>query len=203
MTRSFVRDNAFLIAAICLPVLVAALFLLASVVPQATVPPPAYDLVFKVELPYGARPPSGVAVDFEVRDGRVHARVSPPLPAASYAQGWALFRFDHLTLEVREIPFEPPAESGSAVVRQTLPVEALAGQRLLTATRAPDGYELQNRTGEGGGLVGELFGVGTRRRRPALVREGRAVELNLPARYIELYQPPVYTLGWVAGGEAR
>ena len=47
MARSggrFIRDNAFMVAAIALPVLVAGLFILASAVPRWTVPPPSYDL---------------------------------------------------------------------------------------------------------------------------------------------------------------
>ena len=47
MAGRLVRDNAFLIAAAALPVLVVALFLLSTAIPRWTVPPPAYDVLLR------------------------------------------------------------------------------------------------------------------------------------------------------------
>ena len=80
----FIRNNAFMVAAIALPVVVAGLFILASAVPRWTVPPPSYDLLLKTTRPYN-QPPATVLVDFNVRDGRVEATLSTVVPNA-YAQ---------------------------------------------------------------------------------------------------------------------
>jgi hypothetical protein len=204
----FLRDNAFLVAAVCLPVAVAGLFMLASAIPRSTVPPPAYDLVFKVAQPYGVRSSSGPTVDFIVRDGHVEARIEPPPPSGSYDQTWTLLLFDHVTQTVREIPFEvpraTPADGTFPATATTLTVEALTEKRLMTQSRAPDGYELQNRMTVNRGLVGELFGMSSSRyRAPALVNDGRTVELDLPARFTDFYRPPVYALGWLADEGTR
>ncbi len=46
MGRRFVRDNAFLIAAVALPLVVVGFFLLFTAIPRWTVPPPQHDLLF-------------------------------------------------------------------------------------------------------------------------------------------------------------
>ena len=93
-----------MVAAIALPVLVAGLFILASAVPRWTVPPPSYDLLLKTTRPYN-QPPATVLVDFNVRDGRVEATLSPPVPNG-YAQQWALLLYDHETGNVEEIAID-------------------------------------------------------------------------------------------------
>ena len=104
----FVRDNAFIVAAVALPVLVGAFFLVASAIPRWTVPGPAFDLVMRVPRPYDATP-NKVIVEFNVRDGRVEGTARPAPPDQGYSQRWALLYFDHTTMTVREIPFEQPA----------------------------------------------------------------------------------------------
>jgi hypothetical protein len=89
----FLRKNAFLVAAVSLPVVVVGFFLLSTAIPRWLVPPPAYDLLLRSGRPYE---PSGprIAVDFYVRDGRVEAVVRP-VPANTYSQLPALWLFDH------------------------------------------------------------------------------------------------------------
>ena len=79
MARSlsrFLRDNAFIVAAVVLPVAVAAFFAVATVIPRWTVAPPSYDLVMRTTGPYDATP-AGVMVEFAVRGGRVEATLRP------------------------------------------------------------------------------------------------------------------------------
>src|SRR6188474_2962219 len=45
--RRFVRQNAFLVAAVALPLVVIIFFLLAAAIPRWTVAPPAFDLVLR------------------------------------------------------------------------------------------------------------------------------------------------------------
>ena len=196
----FIRDNAFLLAAMSLPVVVAAFFLLASVIPQWTVPAPAHDLVLRVARPYDTTPPK-VVVDFNVRDGRVEATVRPA-PTTGYVQPWALFLFDHDTGSVREIPFEVPDMAEDEAPR-TIVVDALSGQRVSAQAAAPDGYALQTRTTGSSGLVGALFGMGRYRQNAALVNRGRFVSLDLPSPYGDPYQSPIYAVGWVVGEGQR
>jgi hypothetical protein len=199
MARSlsrFLRDNAFVVAAVVLPVAVAAFFVVATVIPRWTVPPPSYDLVMRTTRPYDASRP-GVVVDFAVRGGRVEATLRPPTPPNVYAEPSALLLFDHNTMSVREIPLELPARMEEGEPPRTIVVEALSRRRISPQAEAPDGYALQNRTGNSPGLVGELFGMGRYRQTAALVNDGRVVQLTLPAPFRDPYQSPVYHVGWV------
>ena len=192
----FVRDNAFIVAAIALPVVVGAFFFVATTIPRWTVPPPEYDLVLRVTRPYdGTR--TGVVVDFAVRDGRVEATVRPPTPTNPYSEPVALLLFDHETMTVREIPLEIPTHMAEGDPPRTIVVEALSSRRVSPQTSAPDGYALQNRSGGRPGIVGDIFGMGGYRPIAVVTNRGRMVELDLPAAYRTPYQSPVYHVGWV------
>jgi hypothetical protein len=194
--RGFLRDNAFLVAAVVLPVAVAGFFLLATAVPRWTVPLPQHDLVLQVERPYQDNP-ARVDVASSVDGGRVQA-TARLAPKDTYTRRWALLRFDHTTLKLKEIPVAVPNDLKTDEAR-TFVVEALAGVRVTGEARAPDGYELTTWTSGSGGLVGELFGMGRSRRTPSLVNRGRAVPLDLPSPFEVWYGWPVTVIGWVVG----
>ena len=191
----FLRDNAFMVAAVLLPVVVAGLFILASAVPRWTVPPPSYDLLLKTTRPY-THPPATVLVDFNVRNGRVEATLSAPTPNG-YSQQWVLLLFDHETMNVEEIAIDVPAAMAQGEPPRTIVVDSLAARRVSAQTAAPDGYELRTRSSGSPGIVGGLFGMGRYRQTAALVNQGRVVEINLPSPYGDPYQSSVYSVGWV------
>jgi hypothetical protein len=194
----FLRDNAFLVAAFALPVAVVLLFLVASVIPRWTVPPPAYDLVLRASGQYD--PARRISVEFAVRDGRIEATVRP-LPEHGYPQIASLVLVEHATMNVREIPVPLPATMAENDPPQTIVVEALAGRRVLAQAKAPDGYEFEVRTRRGPGLVGDLFGMNRYDQAATLVNRGRVVPIVLPAA--SPYQAPVYSVGWLVDGEGR
>ncbi|MGH9253835.1 MAG: hypothetical protein ACRD3C_04615 [Vicinamibacterales bacterium] len=199
MTRrlsGFLRDNAFIVAAVALPVAVAAFFVIATVIPRWTVPAPAYDLVLRANRPYDATR-TAVMVEFTVRDGRVEATVRAPTPPNVFVEPRALLLFDHETMSVREIPVELPTRMAEGEPPRTIVVEALSDRRVSPQVAAPDGYALQVRRGGNPGLVGDLFGMGSYQQTAVLVKGGRVVEIDLPAPYRDPYQSPVYHIGWV------
>ena len=200
-TRGFLRDNAVLVAAFVLPAIVAALFILATAIPKWTVPLPQHDLLVRAEQ-YESPPPD-MSVEYLVRDGQLEAVVKPvvkpdnPNVGITYPQRWKLLLFDHTTSEVREIPVNLPRDVPPGETR-TVSVAALAGRRLLANEVAPDGYRVVslNTYGNGGGIVGEVFGMNRRYRRGiAIGKDGRTIELDLPAPYRESYGS-INTIGW-------
>ena len=196
--RRFLRDNAFLVAAVALPLIVVGFFLVASVVPRWLVPPPGYDLLLRASGPYDQSRPR-VAVEFRVRDGRVEA-VARPTSTTVYSQPAELFLFEHETLNVRRIPFDlPDLKEGDPP--STIPIAALAGRRVVAETKAPDGYELQTGSRGGSGIVGELFGMGRYDYQVVLVKGGRVVPVSLPGPYE--YRYSVSAVGWVLEDGAR
>jgi hypothetical protein len=193
----FLRNNFFLVAAVALPVLVVIFFLLATAIPRWTVPPPAYDLVLRVGKPYeGTR--SSLAVQFRIRDGGLEAVVRP-LTKDQYEPRWSLLLFDHRTRNLTEIPVTLPESLPPDSPPQTVPVDALAGRRILEQLQAPDGYQLRTDMSRGGpGLIGDLFGMRGYDQRAALVNRGRVVMMPLAD---SLYLSPITAIGWLA--EAR
>jgi len=190
----FLRNNAFLVAAVSLPIVVVAFFLLASAIPRWTVPPPQHDLVFRVGKPYN-QPPPQMTTEFTVRDGQLEATVRRVQPN-NYAQPWSLFVFEHQTLTAKEVPFTLPSTAPAEGESQTLVVDALAGRRIVAEAKAPDGYELRNDSYRGGpGLVGDLFGMRRYDTAAALVNNGRVVPIKLPSEY--QYYLPVTAIGWL------
>jgi hypothetical protein len=194
---SFWRNNAFLVAAVALPVVVVAFFLLATAIPRWTVPPPSYDLVLRVEKPY-QQPRPQVSVEFKGNDGRLEAIVRP-IQKDQYVQPWALFRFDHETLNLQEIPVRIPESLSADSAPQTIVVDALAGRRFLDQVKAPDGYSLRTDAYHGGaGLMGDLFGMHGYDQTVALVNRGRVVSLPLPTPTGYQYVSSVSAIGWLA-----
>ena len=193
----FLRNNLFMVAAIALPVLVAGLFILASAVPRWTVPPPSYDLLLKTTRPYSQQPAT-VLVDFNVREGRVEATLSP-IVQNTYGQPWALLLYDHETMNVEEIRIDIPAAMAQGEPPRTIVVDSLAARRVSPQSTAPDGYEFQTRTNGSPGIVGDLFGMGRYRQTAALVNRGRVVAIDLPSPY-DVYQSPVSSVGWILDG---
>jgi hypothetical protein len=187
----FVRQNAFLVAAVSLPVVVVVFFLLAAAIPRWTVPPPAYDLVLRGSS-YD-QPVQRVSIEFDVRDGRVQATVRA-VPANAYPSRATLFLFDHRTMEVSRVAVDvPDMKEGEAP--RTFVVPALAKLHVIATASAPDGYELKLRHSGGAGIVGDLFGMGHYDRNVSLVNRGRVVSVVLPPPYE--YYSPVSALGWV------
>jgi hypothetical protein len=188
----FLRDNVFLVAAVCLPVLVVGFFLLSSAIPRWRIPPPAYDLLIRAgEYDQTTQ---RVSLDFDVRDGIVQA-TARPVAVTLYVQRSTLWLFDHKTMKARRIPTDvPDLKEGGAP--KTFPVAALAGRRVSATPNAPDGYELRTPLDRGGpGIVGDIFGMRRHSSRVAMVKDGRVVPIELPTPYE--YYSPVYFVGWV------
>ena len=194
----FLRDNAFLVAAAALPLIVVAFFLLSTAIPRWTVPPPAYDFLLRADGGYDG-PYTSVAVDFTVREGTVEATVRST-PAENYRLAARLFLFHHETMAVTEIPVALPNTLAEGDSPLTIAVDALAGRRVVAEATAPDGYRLENRSQGGSGLVGELFGMRRYGSRAALVNRGRVVPIDLPTnRYV--YTSTVRAIGWLQDGD--
>ena len=194
----FLRDNAFLVAAVSLPLVVVAFFLLSTAIPRWTVPPPAYDLLLRANDVYNSNQTNPRVTEFSVRDGKVEAKIRA-IPANAYLSRTALFLFDHATLTVSEIPVELPDKlvlvEGDPP--RTIVVDTPQGRRVLAQARAPDGYQLETRSQRGPGIVGELFGMHRYNSDSVLTNRGRVVQVTLPGPYQNQYVSSVSALGWL------
>lgn len=193
----WLRNNAFVLAAVLLPVVVVGLFLIASAVPRWLVPEPQFDLLFSVDRGYD---PSGprVTTSFTVRDGRVEAEIRAAAPN-TYPTRTTLYLFNHATGDVREVPVDPPRTlpEGDGVL--TVGIPALSDRRVVPGETAPDGYEFEVRSSSAPGIVGELFGMRRYGQDVVLANRGRLVRLTVPSG------PPYATraIGWLEADGGR
>jgi len=185
-------SSAFLIAAIALPLVVVAVFLVASAVPRWTVAAPSYDFLFRADSGYNPAANQTV-VNIVVREGHVVAEVRPA-QANTYPPQPALFVFDHRTLIANEVRLELPSRLEDGEASRLVPIDPLANRRVLDTANAPDGYAFSTGYQRGPGLVGELFGMNRYGARVAIEKGGRVVPIVIPdpARY------SILPVGWLA-----
>jgi hypothetical protein len=193
MAARFLRENAFLVGAVSLPVAVVGVFLLLTTIPNWTVSPPRYDLLVETTEYDAANPPISIAL--AVRDERLQATVR--IVKDGHLPRIRLWRFDHATLSAREVPLHVPTVAPAGDEPQTVVVEALRGRRIVTDAKAPDGYQLRTPDGGGPGLIGDIFGMRRYGQPGAIVNRGRVVPIDIPTP--TLYQAPVF-VGWVVDG---
>jgi len=191
----FLRENAFLVAAVALPLVVVGFFLLATAIPRWTVPPPAHDLLFTTSS--YRQPRAAVSVGFRVVDGRLRADVRHALEN-THPPRTMLWIFEHETLTTREVEFSVP-ELAAGDPPRVIDVGAVAGRRILTQPRAPDGYEVRKGDQSSPGIAGELFGMRRYDRRLSISKNGRVVSIDLPQQE---WTTPSF-VGWVVSDEAR
>lgn len=193
MPARLLRDNAFLVGAVSLPVAVVGLFLLVTAIPKLTVSPPGYDLLLQT-TEYD-RAHSSISVELFVRDEALQARLRVVKDAQTPRV--RLWRFDHTTLSAREVPLNLPTLASDVDVAQTVVVEAVRGRRIVTDTKAPDGYQLRTPDGGGPGVIGEIFGMHRYGQPTAIVNRGRVVPIDIQTS--NQYQAPAF-VGWVVDG---
>jgi len=189
----FLRDNAFLVAAVALPGLVVLFFLLATGIPSLTVDPPRYDVVIRGFHQWDGGH-ARVGYDVNVRNGRIEIIVRA-LEPNGYSRKPALFLFDHRTLSTSEIPVSLEGSAEPADLPRTIVVDVEGGRRISPDERAPDGYVVQQRAYHNSGLMGDVFGM--HRYTPGLVltKGGRTIEIKLPTPFEQTYE--AYLVGWV------
>jgi hypothetical protein len=172
----FVKDNLVLVIGLTLPILLMAVFLALSVLPDLA-DPPKYDLVFSSQ-DYPSTP-IPISLRLVVKDGVLVAQYTRPAgQQQAFGGGWKkLFIYEASSRRVRQLTFGFPSDMHAIEGTREEPVASAAGLRLDTTLQSPDGYELSFGDGRGGGLMLEIFG-GSRRYEPRLRKGGRSVPIT-------------------------
>jgi hypothetical protein len=197
MSKGFLRENAFLAAAIALPIAVVMLFLVATALPRWLVAAPQHDLLIRAHGSYEQTRPR-VSVEFVVRNNRVDAIVRG-LPAETYAQVPRLYLVEHDTRNVREVPYDVPMTLGPNDAPVTISID-LKGRNVIADSKSPDGYELRTQSSGSTGIAGDIFGMRSYRHEAALVKSGRVEEISLP---VGTSSYSIAAVGWVLNDGAR
>ena len=155
------RENAALAIGILLPVVVVVFFLAATYVPRLLVDPPQYDFLFAQDYNYsGQQSRWRYEIDIDERS-KLRIRVFLTEPD-KYAPRARLFRYEHLSGNVREISLALPETAEGAEAGIIIEVPEFSSEVIDTRRVAPDGYELLEPRRGGGDFLG-LFYRSTRR----------------------------------------
>ena len=189
----FIKNNAFIIIGIALPLLVVVFLLLASSIPKWLVEAPQYDFLFTVDSNQART--STVRVEFQVYKDHLKAKAyKQDLP--NYNRLSRLFIFEHESLSIREIPVDIPEEVEEIKNGTEITITEFANQKLSSLRRAPDGYEFKSPYRSGYGFFGGLFYGGRYGQRAAIAKSGRVVAVEYPDSYGYSYGA-VKFLGWI------
>lgn len=202
----WIKDNLVLLSGIILPVLLVAGFFVLSKAPLVLTDPPKYDFLL-VAHRYDHQHPRDFHLSFEVRNGILHGKVAPADDDHTHLnrQYAGIFRYSAAGNRFDEIAYDLPEglenliEPLEFAVGETLPLE------LDKRSESPDGFTFEYLGYRGrGGLLGEIFGMGSRRDSEyVLSKDGAAFNLPRPGSNQYYNQHDVRFMGWiVAEGES-
>lgn len=188
-----IRENAALAVGILLPVIVVVFFLLATFVPRWLVDPPQYDFVFTQDSQYADDLPRWRhAVDVNASN-RLRVRAFPT-KENEYAWRPRVYVYEHATGEVREVRLPTPDLADDAEEGVVVTVAEFEGVFVDSRRAAPDGYEVLNRSGRQGELMG-LFYRGNRDDL-AIGKSGTVVAVDTGQERDRYYYNPQF-VGWI------
>ncbi len=190
--KSFLRENLMIVVSIALPLLVVIFFALASILPGLYSTPPAYDLLLSMQDRATAKT-SPVKISLVVKDGYLTALVVKS-ENSSYQNNPRLFRYEHLSGEIREVSIPIPENIAEYEEGSEIPIPGFAELKVSDALQAPDGYEFRGRR-RGGGLMTQMFGGSRNRTDVTIEKNGAIVRVRLPAS--DYWYNDVRLVGWV------
>jgi hypothetical protein len=190
--KTYLRENLMIVVSIALPLMVALFFVLASILPGLYSSPPAHDLLITLQGRTTAYS-SQVKIKLVIRNERLKAVVVLS-DQSNFENNPRLFRYSHVTGDVREISIQLPEDITGLSYGDEIPVPELAGLRVSSALRAPDGYEFRGYR-RGGGLMTDLFGGSRNRTDVSIAKNGAIVRLRLPES--DYWYNDVRFVGWV------
>ncbi|MES2501093.1 MAG: hypothetical protein V4545_00705 [Pseudomonadota bacterium] len=190
--KNWIKENLVLVIGLSLPILLIALFFLATVVPKSFGTPPQYEMLFTT-LKYEYENSPVYLVDFKVVNRQLMATVKKNEDKARNYNSKKLMAYNPKTETVREITIDlakaAEANTNEVVLAETkdLKVDASA--------ISPDGYQLEGARYSSSGLVGGLFGGGSH-------NSGYRLKKGAVAYKVQTTQPDYYYsdfkfVGWV------
>ena len=189
--KNFIKENLVLVIGLTLPVLLIALFFVATVIPKSMGKPPQYEMLFTTtKYDYQNKPE--YVIDFNVKNQQLMAN-SKKNDEKNYNNATKiLMAYDGKTETVREIRIDASKlTEGNEVL-----LEETKNLSVDTAVISPDGYTLEGPNYGGNGLVGGLFGGGYRNTGYRLKKGG--VGYKVPNMQPDYYYSQLQFIGWLA-----
>lgn len=194
----FVKENPALAAGIGLPVILVIFFTLATMIPQWTVEPPKYDVIFTVQEYQCIN--GEAKANFDFTNGKIKAKYIYPKKENGYvncSDNQHIYRFSARNVISREITFELPAKKENFYEWQQFEVSELTNLQLDNNPVAPDGYQFSNSNNYYSGGFFPFYGYHSSYNGMSIIKNGRAVDLT-PINKERYYSyNDIKFLGWV------
>ncbi len=192
--KNLIKENLVLVIGLTLPVLLIALFFLATVLPRSLATPPQYEMVFSYDK-YEYNNPPAYNTQFIVRDGRLMAVLAENAKPQQNYNVSHLMIYDGKTESVREISYVLPKVEMTNDRTEIL-VEEMKNFKIDTSSKSPDGYEF-NYSGYGhGGIATDIFVGGSYRNNYSIRKGAVAFKVNMPRDQYYYYNNLKF-IGWI------
>jgi hypothetical protein len=188
--KNWVKENLVLVIGLALPVLLIALFFVATVLPKSFGTPPQYELLFTTtKYDYQNKPE--YVLDFNVKNKQLLVKAKKYDEKTYNNATRLLMVYDAKTEAVREIAIDASKMSDGVEVV----LEETKNMQLDTNNVSPDGYTLEGPNYNSSGLLGGLFGGGYRNN-GFRIKKG-SVGYKVPQHQPDYYYSDLKFIGWV------
>jgi hypothetical protein len=188
--KNWVKENLVLVIGLALPVLLIALFFVATVLPKSFGTPPQYELLFTTQK-YDYQNKPEYVLDFYVKNKQLMVKAKKYDEKTYNNATRLLMAYDAKTEAVREITLDASKlNDGMEVV-----LEETKNMQLDTNNVSPDGYALEGPNYNSSGLLGGLFGGGYRNN-GFRIKKGN-VGYKVPQHQPDYYYSDLKFIGWV------
>jgi len=191
--KNFIKENLVLVVGLTFPLLLILIFFASTVVPKLMSTPPQYEVLFTTRS-YDYQNTTDYRLDFAVKNQKLTVKIKKHDSKDVNYDLKRLMAYDAKTDTVREIAVDmsqvlASATDGVAVLHET------ENMLIDTAIVSPDGYTLDGPSYGGGGLMGGLFGGGSRDSGFRL-KKG-SIGYKIPHTQQHNYYNQVQFIGWV------
>ncbi len=188
--KNFIKENLVFVIGLALPVLLIVLFFAATVIPKMYSTPPQYEVLFSVQ-DYNYQNKLDYIIDFKVKNQQLMVKVKKTDGKDNYYNSKKLMVYDAKTEIIREINIDTSQFTDEAEIL----LEETKNMTIDTAMVAPDGYVMENQRYGNNGLVGGLFGGGSRSSGYRLKKGNVGYKINtLQNNY---YYDQLHFIGWI------
>jgi hypothetical protein len=173
--NAFLKDNFAIVAAIVLPLILALLFALSTLVTRVTVDDPKYDLLIADEYYSG-----NSTFALNVVNDRLIISYAPPQKDANgnymYGTKPRLWRVRVPDMKVEQVSLQEPTDK----VARDIQIPGITDVPVSATQPGPDGYNFTNSYSYGNSLMSEIFDMDRGQRyRVAIYKDGRTVPIRI------------------------
>jgi hypothetical protein len=174
--KAFLKDNIAIVAAIVLPLILAVIFAISTLVTNVSVEDPQYDLLVATDYYAGS-----AKFEFNTDNDKITVIYHPDTKDAN---GYnmtrnmpKLWRIHVQERKVEQISLAEPADKKQGNVK----IPALEGLKVQNIQPGPDGYSYENYYRYRNNFMSEIFAGDTSARHAiALEKDGRLVKIKVP-----------------------